>query len=61
MVIPKQLRERAGLQPGTEVEFTFDGERVLLAVRRGPRGSGGRFHGSGMAARLLEDRRREPR
>ena len=61
VVIPKQLRERTGLHPGTEVEFELDGERVVLA-RRGPHSRlGGRFARSGMAARLLADRAREPR
>lgn len=61
VVIPKHLRERVGLQPGTEVEFALDGDRVVLAARRGEQSLRGRFAGSGMAARLLEDRAREPR
>jgi AbrB family looped-hinge helix DNA binding protein len=61
VVIPKDLRERAGLHPGSEVQFLLDGDRVVLSARRGKRGLRGRFDGSGMAARLLEDRAREPR
>jgi AbrB family looped-hinge helix DNA binding protein len=59
VVIPKELRERAGLHPGTEVEFALDGQRVTVAPRRESRSLGGRFQGSGMSARLLADRARE--
>lgn len=59
VVIPKDLRERAGLGPGAGVSF----ERVAdgIVVRRADDGATlrGRFAGSGMAARLVEDRRRE--
>jgi antitoxin PrlF len=61
VVIPKELRERAGLQPGSEVDFALEGDRVVLAARRDRPHLAGRFAGSGMAARLAEDRRREPR
>lgn len=61
IVIPKELRERAGLHPGAEVDFTLEGDRVTLIPRRLPRSLGGIFAGSGMAQRLLEDRAREPR
>jgi AbrB family looped-hinge helix DNA binding protein len=61
IVIPKELRERAGLHPGSEVDFTLDGDRVVLAARRRSRPLRGRFAGSGMAARLADDRAREPR
>lgn len=61
VVIPKDLRESAGLLPGADVEFELDGRRV--SIRAAPRraGLGGRFAQSGMARRLLEDRAREPR
>lgn len=61
VVIPKELRERAGLHPGTEVDFDLEGDRVTLVRRRPRRPLGGRFANSGMAERLLEDRAREPR
>jgi AbrB family looped-hinge helix DNA binding protein len=61
VVIPKELRERSGLHPGSEVEFALDGDRVVLWAHRGTRHLGGRFGRSGMAARLVEDRKREPR
>lgn len=61
VVIPKEMRERVGLGPGADVSFEplEDG----IVVRRADRRSAmrGRFAGSGMAARLLEDRRSEPR
>jgi AbrB family looped-hinge helix DNA binding protein len=61
VVIPKDLREQAGLGPGDDVAFepVDDGIVVRRASERAP--LRGRFDQSGMAARLLEDRRREPR
>jgi AbrB family looped-hinge helix DNA binding protein len=61
VVIPKALRDRAHLHPGDEVDFEFDDDRITLVVRRAPARLGGRFARSGMAARLLADRAREPR
>lgn len=61
VVIPKDLRERAGLQPGVDVEFTLNGKRVTMVAAKNRSTLGGRFAGSGMAARLLDDRAREPR
>ncbi len=61
VVIPKELRERAGLHPGCEVEFAFEEGRVVLAPHRPVASLGGRFAGSGMAERLVADRAREPR
>jgi AbrB family looped-hinge helix DNA binding protein len=40
VTIPVAIRERAGLMPNTEVEFTYDGGDVLIRrLRRGKRGS----------------------
>jgi AbrB family looped-hinge helix DNA binding protein len=61
VVIPKELRERTGLHPGAEVEFALEQEQVVVKPRRRPRPLGGRFPGSDMAERLLEDHTREPR
>lgn len=61
VVIPKDLRERSGLQPGAAVDFALDGDRVVLTAHRDARPLHGRFAASGMAARLLEDRANEPR
>jgi AbrB family looped-hinge helix DNA binding protein len=61
VVIPKDLREQANLGPGDDVSFepVDDGIMVRRAGERTP--LRGRFARSGMATRLLEDRRREPR
>ncbi len=61
VVIPKPLREKAGLTPGSEVDFELRGGEVVLIARRTGSGLGGRFAGSGMASRLLDDRAAEPR
>jgi AbrB family looped-hinge helix DNA binding protein len=61
VVIPKDLRDRAGLHPGSEVDFELrDDVVVLIAHHAGP-GLAGRFSQSGMASRLLDDRASEPR
>jgi AbrB family looped-hinge helix DNA binding protein len=61
VVIPKSIRDRLDLHPGDDVDFEVRDERILLVTRARPAGLGGRFGRSGMAARLLEDRVREPR
>ena len=61
VVIPKALRDRAHLQPGDEVDFEIRDDEIVLTARRESTRLGGRFANSGMAARLLEDRAREPR
>jgi AbrB family looped-hinge helix DNA binding protein len=61
VVIPKDLREQIGIGPGDDVAFepVDDGIVVRRAGDRPP--LLGRFGKSGMAARLLEDRGKEPR
>ena len=61
MVIPKELRERTGLGPGADVSFEALEDGIV--VRRAGRHSKlrGKFSDSGMAERLLEDRRQERR
>ena len=61
VVIPKAVREQAQLHPGDEVEVAFADEQIVISARRRAASLGGRFANSGMAKRLLEDRRREPR
>jgi len=34
VTIPRELRERAGLMPGTDVQFRLDGNKVLLEKSR---------------------------
>jgi AbrB family looped-hinge helix DNA binding protein len=61
VVIPKELRKQAGLGPGSDVSFEpVEGGIVVRRVEERP-SLRGRFKESGMARRLLEDRRREPR
>ena len=60
VVIPKAVRDRAGLQPGDEVEIDIDGDTVVVTAVRRKRQLAGRFAGSGMAQRLLDDRAGEP-
>ncbi|MES1198893.1 MAG: AbrB/MazE/SpoVT family DNA-binding domain-containing protein [Pseudomonadota bacterium] len=33
VTIPQEVRERAGLMPGTDVEFVFEGGKVVLKKR----------------------------
>ena len=63
VVIPKEIRDELGLEPGAEVEFERDGEmvRIMPAGSAATRGLRGRYDASGMAAALLADRAREPR
>lgn len=63
VVIPKEIRDEVGFQPGAEVDFERDGEavRILPAGAAATRGLRGRYASSGMAAELLADREREPR
>ena len=63
VVIPKDLRDRVGLHPGSAVDFAIEGERIVLLPlpRQSQTRLGGRFAKSGMAARLLQDRAAEPR
>jgi len=61
VVIPKAIREQVGLRPGEEVDFALQKDRVVVFPRGSRPALGGRFRRTGMAARLLEDRGREPR
>jgi AbrB family looped-hinge helix DNA binding protein len=63
VVIPKEMRDELGLQPGAEVEFERDGNaiRIVAAGAAVTRGLRGRYSASGMAEALLVDRRHEPR
>jgi len=38
VTIPVEIREKAGLLPGAEVDFEFDGEGVRIVKARTPRG-----------------------
>jgi antitoxin PrlF len=59
VVIPKEMRERLGLGPGTDVAFVEVEGGVVVRPAEPRLALRGRFAGSGMAEGLLEDRRRE--
>jgi len=40
VTIPQEIRERAGLLPHTEVEFTFDGKSVRIVRARSRKAAG---------------------
>jgi AbrB family looped-hinge helix DNA binding protein len=61
VVIPKSLREQANLGPGDDVSFEPIDDGIVVRRASERTSLRGRFARSGMAARLLEDRRREPR
>jgi antitoxin PrlF len=61
VVIPKQMREQAGLGPGADVDFEATDDGIVVRKAAPLSSLKGRFAKSGMAARLLEDRRSEPR
>lgn len=61
VVIPKDLRDRLGILPGSEVVFASDTDSVRVIPVRPGATLRGRFHGSGMTSRLEADRRSEPR
>ena len=60
-MIPKELRDQAGLGPGIDVDFEAIDDGIVIRKAARPSSLRGRFAKSGMAARLLEDRRSEPR
>jgi len=35
VTIPQEVRERAGIMPGCEVEFVFDGDKLIVVKREG--------------------------
>jgi AbrB family looped-hinge helix DNA binding protein len=61
VVIPKDLRDQAGLGPGSDVDFEATEDGIVVRRVGRPSSLRGRFAKSGMAGRLLEDRRNEPR
>ena len=61
VVIPKAIRDRVRLHPGDEVEVGVQDDHIIITANRTGDRLGGRFAGSGMATRLLEDRAGEPR
>lgn len=60
VVIPKEIRDLVGLHPGTEVDVKAEGGEVVVKLHAPGGPLGGRYRGSGMASRLLEERASEP-
>lgn len=56
VVIPKELRDRLGIEPGDEVDFSLDGDHVLVRRVEQHRRLRGRFAGSGLIPELLRQR-----
>ncbi len=55
VTIPKEVRERAGIRPGSEVEFDVDGE--LITMRRvAPRKRPGKSRGEKIVEALAGSR-----
>lgn len=65
VVIPKELRDELGIEPGDEISFWLDGDHVALQPARQRPPLRGRFRGSALTDELeaarAEDRRREAR
>jgi AbrB family looped-hinge helix DNA binding protein len=61
IVIPKEIRDRVQLHAGDAVNVELHGDSILVTAVKQPMRLGGRFAGSGMAARLLDERAGEPR
>lgn len=59
VVIPKDLREEFGIEPGDEVTFSREGGQITVIPLRDERPLRGRFRGSGLTARLERDRARD--
>ena len=63
VVIPKELRDELGIQPGDEVSFWLDDDHVAVRPTSRRRPLKGRFAGSDLVVELVreraEDRRRE--
>lgn len=61
VVIPKSMRDELGFSPGTEVDFAVTDSEVRVRPKAARKSLGGSLGGTGMAARLLEDRAKEPK
>lgn len=65
VVIPKDLRDEFGIEPGDEVVFWRDGDHVAVRLLRSTQPLKGRFRGSGLVDELgrerAADRTREDR
>lgn len=57
VVIPKELRDQLGIEPGDEVSFWRDGDHVALRPASARPSLRGRFNGAGLADILAAERR----
>jgi AbrB family looped-hinge helix DNA binding protein len=57
VVIPKDLRDELGIEPGDEVNFWLDGDHVALRPARNRPTLQGRFEGSALTDDLTAQRR----
>ena len=57
VVIPKELRDELGIEPGDEVSFWRDGDHVAIRSARHRPPLQGRFEGSGLTDDLVVQRR----
>lgn len=60
VVIPKQIRDALGIEPGDEVECTLDGRAVRIVAARSTGSLMGSFRGMPLTQALEADRRSEP-
>ena len=56
VVIPKDLRDEFGIEPGDEVVFWRDGDHVAVRALHGSRPLKGRFAGRSLVDQLDADR-----
>ena len=61
VVIPKDLRDELGIEPGDEVSFWRDGDHVALRPTRHARPLRGRFAGAALVDELAADRQADRR
>ena len=61
VVIPKDLRQAIGLEPGDEVEFALEGRGVYVRPARSAHSLEGSLRGMDLVGALEADRRSEPR
>ncbi len=57
VVIPKELRDELGIEPGDEVNFWRDGDHVAMRPAHARPSLRGRFHGAGLTDVLAAERR----
>lgn len=61
VVIPKELRDELGIQPGDEVDCWLEGDHVAVRLANLRRPLRGRFAGSNLVADLAVERRADRR